>query len=100
MDLSRVIIGPIVTEKAERLKAQERTYTLQVAPQATKIDVAKALRSFYDVEVQSVRVLRTRPKHRMLGSGVAMEKRHAMKKVMVTLTQGSKTFDLATFASH
>lgn len=98
MDLSRVIIGPVVTEKAERLKATPggKTYTLIVSNSATKVDVKSALKRFYDVEAVSVRVSRVQPKTRQLGVGT-MEKRHSMKKVMVTLSQDSKSLDLAAF---
>ena len=50
MQLTSVIIGPVVTEKAERQKTMG-TYTIVVHPAATKIDVKNALRKFYDVEV-------------------------------------------------
>ena len=66
MELSRVIIGPVVTEKAERQKVAA-TYTLNVHPAATKIDITRALKSFYDVDVASVRVHRIRPKVRAPG---------------------------------
>jgi ribosomal protein L23 len=100
MDLSRVIIGPVVTEKAERQKADgtpARSYTLWVTMPATKIEVKQALKKFYDVDAGSVRVMRTRAKNRQLGQGKQMEKRHAGKKVMVTLKQKSKALDLAAF---
>ncbi len=96
---SRVILGPVVTEKAERLKAAAKhTYTLWVAKSATKIDVRSALEHFFDIEVASVRVMRTRSKERSFGSaGQTMVKRAAMKKVLVTLKPKSKSLDLATF---
>ena len=99
MDLSRVIIGPVNTEKSERLKAgqESHVYTLGVAPDATKVEVRNALKNFYGVEVTKVRVMRVRPKVRELGAGKSMEKRHAGKKVMVTLAKKSKTLDLAAF---
>jgi len=100
MDLTRVIMGPIVTEKAEGLKASDthRTYTLRVAPKATKVDVKTALKRFYDLEIESVRVINTRPKTRNMGK-TTMEKRHRMKKMLVTLKKGSKALDLTSFKS-
>jgi large subunit ribosomal protein L23 len=95
MDLSRVIIGQVVSEKAERLKGQ-RTYTLRVAKKATKIDVKAALKRYYDVEAVSVRVMCVAAKTRSFRGGV-MEKRHPFKKVMVTLESKSKPLDIATF---
>ena len=58
MDLSRVIVGPIVTEKSERLKAgTHRTYTMHIASEATKVDVKNALKRHYELDVTSVRVI-------------------------------------------
>lgn len=94
MDLSRVILGPIVTEKSERLK-NERTYTLRVHSQATKVEVKAALRKFFDSDVTNVRVSRVRPKSRRMGQNRLMVKRDSYKKVMVTLA--SKALDLAAF---
>ncbi len=99
MDLSRVIIAPVVTEKAERLKAGDKvhTYTLRVDPAATKIDVKNALKTFFDVEVTKVRIIKTQAKRRDLGAGKMMEKRHAFKKALVTLSAKSKALDISAF---
>lgn len=96
MELSRVIVGPVVTEKAERIKA-DRSYTLKVAPSATKVDVQNALKKFFDVEVTSVRVMRVGSKTRAVGPYKTFTKRHPFKKVIVTLAAKSKGLDLAQF---
>ncbi|MBI2636387.1 50S ribosomal protein L23 [Candidatus Peregrinibacteria bacterium] len=98
MNLSCVIIAPIVTEKAERLKASDvRTYTLRVDPRATKVDVINSLKMFYGVDVSAVRIIKTQAKKRDLGAGKTMEKRHACKKAMVTLKPKSKALDISDF---
>lgn len=97
MDLSHVIVGPVVTEKAEALKLA-KTYTLRIAPKATKIDVKNALKAYYDVDVAQVRSLRVPRKTRSVGRGT-MEKRHGYKKVLVTLSQKSKALDISSFTS-
>lgn len=97
MDLSRVIVGPVYTEKAERLKTQN-TYVLRIDQHATKIDVKNALRRFYNTEVSSVRVQRIRPKSRLIGAGRTMTKRHPRKHAIVTLAKDSKPLDLAQFS--
>lgn len=99
MDLSRVILGPVETEKAERLKGVSRTYTLRVAPGSTKVDVIAALAKYYDVEATSVRVMRMPSKVRLVGRGRTLTKRKAFKKVMVTLSTKSKPLDIANFKS-
>lgn len=99
MELSRVIIGPVVTEKAERLKGVNRTYTIRVAPNATKVDVMNALKKYYDIEATSVRVMRTPPKKRTVGRGKVITKRPPTKKMMVTIAPKSKPLDIANFKS-
>jgi large subunit ribosomal protein L23 len=98
MELTKVILGPIVTEKAERLKASTKhTYTMRVHPDATKIEVKNAINRFYDTKVESVRMIKVWPKTRTLQTGGTMEKRHASKKALVTLAPKSKPLDLASF---
>lgn len=97
MDLNRIIKGQIVTEKAERQKATARTYTLHVDPAATKVDVARALETYFDVKVQSVRMLLVRVKARALGGNRVLTKRHRSKRAIVTLDKKSKALDLSTF---
>ncbi|MEK7590774.1 MAG: 50S ribosomal protein L23 [Patescibacteria group bacterium] len=100
MDLSRVIVGPIVTEKSERLKAgTHRTYTMHIASEATKVDVKNALKRHYELDVTSVRVIWVRAKTRAIGHGAEMEKRHRYKKALVTAAAKSKPLDLASFKS-
>lgn len=99
MDLTSVIVGSVLTEKSERLKAA-RTYTLHIASAATKVEVKQALKKLYDVDVERVRVLFVRPKRRLLGSGRVMEKRHRWRKALVTLREGSRTLDLASFRTN
>jgi len=96
MELSRVILGPVTTEKSERLKT-DRTYVVRVAPSATRIEVKQALESFYNVEVTSVRIMQVREKSRMLNANRSLTKRHKQKRALVTLAPKSKTLDLAQF---
>ncbi|GEM_PF-558238 len=96
MDLSSVITGSPVTEKSERLKLSN-VFTLTVASAATKIDVQNALERFFGVDVQSVRVMRVRPKSRAVGADKIFTKRARGKKVLVTLAPKSKGIDLAQF---
>lgn len=96
MDISRIILGPVVTEKAERLKTG-RSYTLRVQNGATKIDVKAALKKFYSVDVASIRVMRTTTKTRNLGAGRVMTKRHPTKRMIVTLTEKSSALDFSKF---
>lgn len=96
MELTRVILGPIVTEKSEVMKQQTKTYALKVSKDATKVDVKNALRKYFDVEVSSVRAVRVGTKTRMAGAQ-SITKRKPYKKMFVTLTKKSKNLDLAQF---
>tara|TARA_Y100000310_G_C20359116_1_gene658099 strand:- start:271 stop:567 length:297 start_codon:yes stop_codon:yes gene_type:complete len=98
MDLSRVILGPIVTEKAERQKNEAKTYSLRIAPRATKIDVKAALKRIYDVDTESVRIMRVGGKIRAVSRSRTMQKRHPYKKAVVKLTAKSKALDLTSFS--
>lgn len=97
MELSRIIMGQIVTEKSERQKATDRAYTLRVHPDATKVDVTKALTKHFDVQVQSVRMAWVVPKTRALGGSRVLTKRHRSKRAYVTLAPKSKVLDITAF---
>ncbi len=96
MDLAAVILGPITTEKSERVKAN-RTYMMKVHPKATKVDVKAALRTYWDCEISSVRVQKVRGKFRLFGRGNRLQKRDPYKKAIVTLHADAKPLDLAAF---
>ena len=96
MDLTRVIVGQLVTEKTERLKGL-RAYTVQVSPAANKIDIDKALRMYFGVEPTSVRIILVRPKTRSVGPNKIFTKRHRSKKAIITLSKDSKPLDLTNF---
>ena len=96
MDLTQVILGEVTTEKAERLKAQ-RKHMLRINERATKVDVNNALRKYYGVEPESVRIVNVRAKHRLVGRGNAVRKRQPVKRAIVTLSAKSKVLDLANF---
>lgn len=98
MDLTRVILGEVVTEKAERLKSA-KVHTLRVHASATKVDVGNALRRYFGVDPLSIRILHVRPKTRLVNRGRTIEKRHASKRALVTLAPKSKSLDLTAFTT-
>ncbi len=85
---SRVILSHVVTEKAERLKAEQSRYTFRVAPNANKIEVRQAVERLFRVHVREVRVMNYLGKLRRMGrfSG----RRPDWKKAVVTLKQGER----------
>lgn len=98
MDLTRVILGTVVTEKAERQKSA-RVYCLRIHPDATKVDVKNALRRYYDVEPKGISMMYVRPKLRLIGRGKTIEKRPAAKRALVTLSKDSKALDLSSLTA-
>jgi len=85
---TRVILSLVVTEKAERLKAEQSRYTFKVARTANKIEVRDAVERLFKVHVREVRVMNYLGKMRRMGrfSG----RRPDWKKAVVTLKQGER----------
>ncbi|PIP65669.1 50S ribosomal protein L23 [Candidatus Peregrinibacteria bacterium CG10_big_fil_rev_8_21_14_0_10_49_16] len=97
MRTSHIILGPLFTEKTERLKGG-KTFTIHVVQSADKISIQKEIERLYDVQVRDVRVIRVPGKSRLTAKG-SIEKRKLSKKAMVTLKPESKPLDLAAFRS-
>ena len=85
---TRVILSLVVTEKAERLKAEQSQYTFKVAPTANKIEVRDAVERLFKVHVREVRVMNFLGKMRRMGrfSG----RQSDWKKAIVTLKKGER----------
>jgi large subunit ribosomal protein L23 len=64
---TRVILSHVVTEKAERFKAEHSRYTFKVAPTANKIEVRDAVERLFKVHVREVRVMNYLGKMRRMG---------------------------------
>ncbi len=84
-----VLKRPVVTEKAMQL-AELRQYVFEVQDSANKIQIKKAIEEYFDVEVKSVRTLRTKGKkvQRYSRSGWMRGKKPTVKKAYVTLKEG------------
>ena len=88
MQLSQILLGPIITEKAVRLQeANQHLFT--VHKDATKIDVMQAIRTFYGVTPLAVRIIRVPSKVRMISRSKIMTKRRATKKAIIALPKGA-----------
>ena len=85
-----IIIKPIITENSMKGIA-DRKYTFQVAKDANKIEIAKAVESIFGVKVEKVTTSRVRGKMKRMG--VHMGKRPDWKKATVKLTADSKTIE-------
>ncbi|HDR00189.1 MAG TPA: 50S ribosomal protein L23 [candidate division WOR-3 bacterium] len=86
--LSRVIVGALVTEKSERLRAEHGQYTFRVATGATKIEVRRAVEKLFKVHVTDVRVMNYQGKKRRMG--MFSGRRPDWRKAVVTVKAGER----------
>jgi large subunit ribosomal protein L23 len=64
MDLSEVLLEPLLTEKTVREQEINNAYTFIVHPDANKIEVRQAIEHQFDVEVDDVRTMNVKGKPR------------------------------------
>jgi large subunit ribosomal protein L23 len=78
-----IILRPIVTEKSSLAKEAGNQYVFEVARDANKIEIAKAVEQLFKVKVLSVQVMNMEGKKRRLGrfSGKRPDWRKAIVKV-------------------
>ena len=93
MRLFRILRKPITTEKTSNLSLIKNTYVFQVAKDATKIDVKKAVKEIYGVEVESVNVLHTREKFKYGKKKWMQLRKRSTKKAYVTLKDAKAIID-------
>lgn len=84
----QVVLRPLVTEKATTLKDERNQVTFQVAMDATKVEVRRAVEALFRVKVTAVRTQVVPGKRKRLGRFVG--RRPSWKKAVVTLAPGSK----------
>ena len=89
MNLSSVIISPVLTEKSVHGEAMNK-YTLLVGDDATKVDVKSALWQLYGVRAERVNITKRTVKYKIGKNRAPMKKRHALRKAVVTLKKGEK----------
>ena len=85
-----IIIKPIITEQSMEA-TEEKKYVFQVANDANKIEIKKAVEEIFGVKVEKVNTIRMEGK--MKRQGMTMGRRANWKKAMVTLTADSKTIE-------
>ena len=86
---SDIILKPIITEDSmERL--ENGKYTFKVAKDATKVEIAKAVETLFDVKVAKVNTISVKGKAKRMGRFVGY--RPDWKKAIVTV-EGGKTIE-------
>ncbi len=86
-----IIRRPIITEQSMDQVA-DRKYTFEVAKDANKVEIKKAVEEIFKVKVEKVTTINYLGKPKRMG--VHFGKRADWKKAVVKLTPDSKTIEL------
>lgn len=65
--LFKVLLSPVLSEKAARKAEEARQYVFRVVPDATKLEIARAVEKMFDVAVERVQVLNVKGKVKRFG---------------------------------
>jgi len=84
--IMNVLLGPHVTEKAAIIGESSNQYVFQVATDATKPEIKKAVETLFEVEVDAVRVTNVKGKVKRTGQRVG--RRKDWKKAYVRIKDG------------
>lgn len=84
MELTQVLLSPVITEKATKAQAF-RKYTFLVHLKSNKTEVKRAVEKAYGVKVSSINLIPVLQKVRLAGRNRKITKRHNGVKAIVTL---------------
>lgn len=92
MQLSEVIIAPLLTEKSNILSEKFNVYAFKVHKKSNKIEVKKAVENLYNVHVLEVNtmILPSKNKARLTKKGLFKGRKPSYKKAVVKLPEGEK----------
>ena len=90
MKLSEILVKPILSEKANAQQEKLRRYAFRVSRKANKLEIKKAIESFYGVTVVNVNtaVVPGKYKSRNTKAGVISGRKPGYKKAFVTVAEG------------
>ncbi len=95
MKLSDVLIKPILSEKANKQSEKMNRFSFIVDKKANKLEIKKAIESFYGVQVEGVNtiVVPSKAKSKYTKAGYIVGRKPSKKKAIVTVAKG-ETIDL------
>ncbi len=95
MQLTEVLVKPILTEKANNQQEKLKKYAFRVNRKANKLEIKKAVENMYGISVIDVNtvVVPGKSKTRSTKAGLIKGVKPAYKKAYVTLAAGD-TIDL------
>ncbi len=82
----QIIRRPLITEKGTDLRDQTNQYLFEVAGDANKIEIKRAVETLFRVKVRQVRTLSVKGKTKRLGRFVG--RTSGWKKAIATLKEG------------
>ncbi|KKN26287.1 hypothetical protein LCGC14_0876070 [marine sediment metagenome] len=85
--LTKIIVAPVVAEKATRVAEQNNQVVLKVLPNANKTEIKHAVEKMFNVKVAAVTT--SNVKGKVKRTGRVMGKRSDWKKAYVTLVDGA-----------
>jgi len=87
-DLSAVVTSPLITEKGTLVNETGNQYLFEVHRNANKVEIRRAVETFFKVKVEKVRTMNYLGKNRRVGRW--MGQRPNWKKAYVTLAEGQR----------
>ena len=85
-DPNDIIIRPVITEKSTDLREKANHIVFEVAPDAGKLEIKKAVEALFKVKVLRVRTVKVRGKTRRVGKHIG--RKSDWKKAIVKLRTG------------
>ena len=95
MKPSDILIKPVLSEKANKQAEKMNRFTFIVDRKANKLEIKKAVESFYGVQVEEVntQVVPSKLKAKYTKAGFIVGRKPAKKKAIVTVAEG-ETIDI------
>ncbi len=82
----KIILRPLLTEKNAAMKEMQNRVAFEVARDANKLEIKRAVEEAFKVSVDAVNVANVKGKVKRLGRNIG--KRRDWKKAVVTLKEG------------
>ena len=86
--LMKVLLAPVVSEKATMLAEKKEQVVFRVAPDANKLEIKAAVELLFKVQVESVQVANRQGKQKR--SGRSIGRRNHTKRAFVCLKPGQE----------
>jgi large subunit ribosomal protein L23 len=91
MEARDVILRPVITE-ASMAGVENKVYQFEVDRRATKLDVKRAIKEIFEVEVKKVNIANVRGRNKRMGRYAGQTRRR--KKATIYLTADSKAIEI------